>query len=164
VDGLLLPQQTLIDYVRAYSWLIIGTLDMCHDSLSKRGRYIRHCVDIAGGLPPLTTQPTDHSKLASIASETMDYCAVYLRYVIYWMWPGSFITYSLRTHLLSVKHLQKLGYVDRHEQWQKCPFNTPPLALVTVARRMHLVTKTDSAPLATSVLCLGLTTDCHRIR
>jgi hypothetical protein len=152
VDGLLLSHQTLIDYVRAYSWLIIATLDMCHDSLSKRGRYIRHCVDIAGGLPPLTTQPTDHSELASIASQTMDYCAVYLRYVIYWMWPGSFITYSLRTHLLSVKHLQK------------CPFNTPPLALVTVARRMHLVTKTDSAPLATSVLCLGLTTDCHRIR
>jgi hypothetical protein len=56
------------------------------------------------GLPPLTTQPTDHFKLASIASETRDHCAVYLRYIIYSMCPSSFITYSLYKLLLLVKY------------------------------------------------------------
>jgi hypothetical protein len=54
---------TCLTQIHFCSWSIVLTLVVYYDSLSKRGRYIRHCMDIAGGLPSLATQPTDCSNL-----------------------------------------------------------------------------------------------------
>jgi hypothetical protein len=65
---------------------ITMTLIVYHNRLSKRGRYIRHCVDIAGWLPSRSTQSADRSRSTSIAHERRVPHAVYVKIIFMHHW------------------------------------------------------------------------------